>query len=123
VIFRPDQLSEPEPEEILVAPSASTSWTPVFSKIGAAFLDVGGTMCHAAIVAREYRLPAVVGTGSATTRIGTGDLLHVDAVWASSRSSRACDLGLSRTSAEDSAQATVAFVRQPSAYDVRAISE
>jgi pyruvate,water dikinase len=79
VIFRPDQLGELEPGEILVAPSTSTSWTPVFSKIAAAVLDVGGTMCHAAIVAREYRLPAVVGTGSATTRIETGDLLHVDA--------------------------------------------
>jgi pyruvate,water dikinase len=36
-------------------------------------------MCHAAIVAREYRLPAVLGTGSATKRIATGDRIHVDA--------------------------------------------
>jgi pyruvate,water dikinase len=40
--------------------------------------DIGGIMSHAAIVSREYRLPAVVGTGDATTRIKTGDVLRVD---------------------------------------------
>jgi pyruvate,water dikinase len=42
-------------------------------------LDSGGSMCHAAIVAREYGLPTVVGTGSGTKRIKTGDRLRVDA--------------------------------------------
>ena len=42
-------------------------------------LDSGGIMCHAAIVAREYGLPLVIGTGSATKRIKTGDRLRVDA--------------------------------------------
>jgi pyruvate,water dikinase len=79
VIFRPDQLRELEAGEILVAPSTSTSWTPVFGTIAAAVLDSGGMMCHAAIVAREYGLPAVVGTGIGTSRIRTGDHLHVDA--------------------------------------------
>ena len=79
VILRPDQLGELEDGEILVAPSTSTSWTPVFGKIAAAVLDTGGIMCHAAIVAREYGLPAVVGTGTATKRIKTGDRLRVDA--------------------------------------------
>ena len=65
--------------EILVAPSISTSWTPVFGTIAAAVLDIGGIMCHAAIVAREYGLPAVVGTGTATKRIKTGDRIRVDA--------------------------------------------
>ena len=78
VIFRPDQLNELQVGEILVAPSTSTSWTPVFSRISAAVLDIGGTMCHAAIVAREYGLPAVVGTGNATKRIRTGDRVRVD---------------------------------------------
>jgi pyruvate,water dikinase len=62
-----------------VAPSTSTSWTPVFGTIAAAVLDSGGIMCHAAIVAREYGLPAVVGTGAGTKRIKTGDLIRVDA--------------------------------------------
>ena len=44
----------------------------MFGTIAAAVLDVGGIMCHAAIVAREYGLPAVVGTGTATTPIKTG---------------------------------------------------
>ena len=71
VILSPDQLRELEQGEILVAPSTSTSWTPVFGTIAAAVLDSGGIMCHAAIVAREYSLPAVVGTGTATKRIKT----------------------------------------------------
>jgi pyruvate,water dikinase len=79
VIFHPDQLRELEHGEILVAPSTSTSWTPVFGTIAAAVLDVGGIMSHAAIVAREYGLPAVVGTGSATKLIKTGDRVRVDA--------------------------------------------
>jgi pyruvate,water dikinase len=79
VILRPDQIGELEQGDILVAPSTSTSWTPVFGKIAAAVLDSGGIMCHAAIVAREYSLPAVVGTGTGTKHIRTGDRLRVDA--------------------------------------------
>ncbi len=79
VVLRPEQIGELEQGEILVAPSTSTSWTPVFGRIAAAVLDSGGIMCHAAIVAREYGLPAVIGTGSATKRIKTGDWLRVDA--------------------------------------------
>ena len=79
VVLRPEQLGELEAGEILVAPSTSTSWTPVFGKIAAAVLDSGGIMSHAAIVAREYGLPAVVGTGTGTKRIKTGDRLRVDA--------------------------------------------
>lgn len=78
VILDVRQLAELEEGEILVAPVTSPSWTPVFGKVAAAVSDIGGIMSHAAIVAREYRLPAVVGTGSATSRIKTGDLLRVD---------------------------------------------
>jgi pyruvate,water dikinase len=79
VVVHTGQLAELEEGEILVAPSTSPSWTPVFGSIAAAVLDSGGIMCHAAIVAREYGLPAVVGTGTGTKRIKTGDRLHVDA--------------------------------------------
>jgi pyruvate,water dikinase len=79
VVLHPEQLVELQQGEILVAPSTSPSWTPVFGRIAAAVLDSGGIMCHAAIVAREYGLPAVIGTGSATKRIRTGDRLRVDA--------------------------------------------
>jgi pyruvate,water dikinase len=64
--------------EILVCPVTAPSWGPVFGKITAAVSDIGGTMSHAAIVAREYGLPAVVGTGQATQRIKTGQRLRVD---------------------------------------------
>jgi pyruvate,water dikinase len=73
------RLAEIEDGEILVAPTTATGLTPVFCKIAAAVLDVGGIMSHAAIVAREYGLPAVVGTGIATRRIKTGDRVRVDA--------------------------------------------
>jgi phosphohistidine swiveling domain-containing protein len=79
VLLDVGQMGELQDGEILVAPSTSTSWTPVFHRIAAVVTDTGGIMCHAAIVAREYGLPAVVGTGSATKRIETGDRLHVDA--------------------------------------------
>jgi pyruvate,water dikinase len=64
--------------EILVVPVTAPSWAPVFAKIRAAVSDIGGAMSHAAIVAREYGLPAVVGCGDATKRISTGDRIRVD---------------------------------------------
>jgi pyruvate, water dikinase len=64
--------------EILVCPVTAPSWAPVFGKIKAAVSDIGGTMSHAAIVAREYGMPAVVGTGHATKRIETGQRVRVD---------------------------------------------
>lgn len=64
--------------EILVCQVTNPSWAPVFQKIAAAVSDIGGSMSHMAIVAREYGLPAVVGTGSATQRIRTGQMIRVD---------------------------------------------
>jgi pyruvate, water dikinase len=64
--------------EILICPVTAPSWGPVFGKIKAAVSDIGGTMSHAAIIAREYGMPAVVGTGQATKRIKTGQLVRVD---------------------------------------------
>jgi pyruvate,water dikinase len=78
VILDVEQLIDIQDGEILVAPFTSTSWTPAFLKIAGAVTDAGGVMCHAAIVAREYALPAVLGTGAATKQIATGDLIRVD---------------------------------------------
>jgi pyruvate, water dikinase len=64
--------------EILVCGSTSPAWAPIFSKIRATVTDVGGVMSHAAIVCREYGLPAVVGTGRATSQIHTGQMIRVD---------------------------------------------
>ena len=64
--------------EILVCSITSPAWAPIFSKIQAAVTDIGGVMSHAAIVCREYALPAVVGTGRATSQIKTGQRIRVD---------------------------------------------
>jgi len=73
-----DQLADLKEGEILVATTTSPSWAPAFVKIGGAVTDVGGPMCHAAIVCREYGLPTVVGTGKGTQLIKTGDLIKMD---------------------------------------------
>lgn len=78
VITGPEQLGELQQGEILVAPVTAPSWGPVFGKITATVTDIGGMMSHAAIVCREYGLPAVTGTGSASTKIKTGMRLRVD---------------------------------------------
>src|SRR5699024_7004267 len=71
-------IHEIEQDEILVAPVTAPSWGPIFGKIKATVTDIGGMMSHAAIVCREYDLPAVTGTGNASTTIKTGDRLIVD---------------------------------------------
>ena len=78
VLRSPDQLGELQKGEILVTPVTAPSWAPVFGKIAAAVTDIGGMMSHAAIVCREYGLPAVTGTGNASTRIKTGMRVRVD---------------------------------------------
>ncbi|GIU91143.1 MAG: hypothetical protein KatS3mg011_0049 [Acidimicrobiia bacterium] len=78
VLFSASELSEVQPGEILVCPITAPAWGPVFGTIAAAVSDIGGIMSHAAIVSREYGLPAVVGTGRATKLIKTGDLVRVD---------------------------------------------
>jgi pyruvate,water dikinase len=64
--------------DILVCQVTNPTWSPLFQKISAAVSDIGGSMSHMAIVAREYGLPAVVGTGSATTKIKDGQRIRVD---------------------------------------------
>jgi pyruvate,water dikinase len=78
VILSPTKLNELEDGEILVCPLTAPTWGAVFGKIRAAVSDSGGVMSHAAIVSREYGLPAVVGTGKATRVIKTGDMVRVD---------------------------------------------
>ncbi len=79
VVMTAAELDTVQEGEILVCPITAPSWGPVFGKIRATVCDIGGIMSHAAIICREYGLPAVVGTGSGTRRIHTGDRLRVDA--------------------------------------------
>ena len=78
VITSSDFLGDVEPDEILVCVFTTPNWTPAFSQIAGCVCDTGGALSHTAIVSREYRIPAVCGTGLATTLIHTGDLLEVD---------------------------------------------
>jgi pyruvate,water dikinase len=78
VVADATSLHEVRQGEILVSRCTTPSWAPIFSRVTAAVADIGGVMSHAAIVAREYGLPAVVGTGYGTTRIKTGQRIRVD---------------------------------------------
>lgn len=71
-------LGDLQPGEILVCPITAPSWASAFSVAAGVVTDIGGMMCHAAIVCREYGLPAVVGTGFATTSVTTGQRVRVD---------------------------------------------
>ena len=72
------EIGELQEGEILVAPTTSPTWAPAFVKIKACVTDVGGVMSHAAIVCREYGMPAIVGTGSATKIIKSGQTIRVN---------------------------------------------
>lgn len=66
------------PGEIMVAPATMPAWTPLFASIAGVVTDAGGILSHAAIVAREYGIPAVLGTGRATAVIKDGQKVEVD---------------------------------------------
>ena len=67
-----------QPGEVLVAAITTPAWTSLFPRAAAVVTDIGGPLSHSSIVAREYGIPAVLGTGSATRRIHTGDTVTVD---------------------------------------------
>jgi pyruvate,water dikinase len=73
-----DALDRLEPGDVLVAPFTGPSYNSIMPILGALVVDAGGPMCHAAIVAREFGLPAVIGAAGATTRIPDGALVEVD---------------------------------------------
>jgi pyruvate,water dikinase len=67
-----------QPGDVLIAISTEPPWTPLFATASAIVTDSGGVLSHSAVVAREYRIPAVVGTGNATTTFQDGQLIEVD---------------------------------------------
>jgi len=78
IVKSADEISRLKKGDILVCQITNPTWAPIFQTIVAAVSDIGGSMSHAAIVAREYGLPAVVGTGNATARIKDGQRIRVD---------------------------------------------
>lgn len=73
-----DDASKLEHGEVLVCTASTPEWTPLFTVAGAVVTDMGGMLTHCAIVAREYGIPAVVGTHDATARIPDGATVTVD---------------------------------------------
>jgi len=63
--------------EILVAPMTNPAWTPLFALAAAVVTDTSSLMAHASLVAREYGIPAVVGTGDRTARLRDGIIATV----------------------------------------------
>lgn len=78
VLAGPGDFAAFQPGEVLVASITTPAYTPLFAMAAAVVTDIGGVLSHGSIVAREYGIPAVLGTGSATRRIHTGDEITVD---------------------------------------------
>jgi pyruvate,water dikinase len=78
IIASLDEVDRLGPGDVLVTPMTTPPWTPLFARVAAVVTDVGGILSHAAVVAREYGIPAVVGTGIATAEIPDGALVEVD---------------------------------------------
>lgn len=67
-----------QPGEVLVAPFTNPTWTPLFTIAGAVIVETGGAASHAAIVAREYEIPAVMGVQGATNLLKNGQIVTVN---------------------------------------------
>jgi pyruvate,water dikinase len=78
ILRTPEDAAQLRDGEILVTTVTNIGWTPIFPRAAAVVTDVGAPLSHAAIVARELGIPAVVGCGNATTLLHTGDRVRVD---------------------------------------------
>jgi pyruvate,water dikinase len=78
IIRSPEDFDKMVPDSILVCPTTTPAWTPLFAQAKGLVTDIGGALAHGSIVAREYGIPAVMGTGEATQRIREGELIRVD---------------------------------------------
>jgi pyruvate,water dikinase len=78
VIRSPADFETMEPGTILVCPTTTPAWTLLFAQARGLVTDIGGVLAHGSIVAREYGIPAVMGTGDATQRIANGQVVTVD---------------------------------------------
>ena len=78
IIGGPDEFGRLQSGDVLVCPYTNPSWTPLFQRAAAVVVDMGGLGSHAAIVAREYGIPAVMGTGKGTRTLAEGQNVIVD---------------------------------------------
>jgi pyruvate,water dikinase len=78
VLNGPEDFDQMQSGEILIAGITTPAWTPLFALATGVVTDIGGPLSHGSIVAREYGIPAVLGTGIATTTIKSGEMITVD---------------------------------------------
>jgi pyruvate,water dikinase len=78
VVLTSGEFERIQPGDIIVCPSSNPSWVPVFTIAGGLVTNTGGVLSHAAVVAREFGLPAVTGIAGATTTILDGQHLEID---------------------------------------------
>jgi rifampicin phosphotransferase len=78
VIREPAEFGQLAAGDVLVCPYTNPAWTTLFQRAAAVVVDSGGPASHAAIVAREYGIPAVMGTGTGTSTLSNGQLVTVD---------------------------------------------
>ena len=78
IVLGPQDFGKVTPGVVIVAPSSNPSWVPLFSVAGGLLTNTGGVLSHAAVVAREFGLPAVVGLGDVTTQIPDGAQVELD---------------------------------------------
>lgn len=78
VVRGPEDFAQMKTGDVLVAALTTPAWTPLFARAVAVVTDIGGPLSHGSIVAREYGIPAVLGTGSATRAIRSGQVITVN---------------------------------------------
>ena len=78
VIRTPEEFDRLQPGDVLIAPATTPAWTLLFARAAAVVTDTGSPLAHASLAAREYGIPAVVGTGNATARLRDGQRVLVD---------------------------------------------
>ena len=78
LIKSPAEFDQMRRGSILVCPMTNPAWTPLFAHAIGLVTDMGGILGHGSIVAREYGIPAVVGTGTITRRVKHGQMLSID---------------------------------------------
>lgn len=78
IVRSPQEFDKLNEGDVLVCTYTDPEWTPLFCLASAVVVDTGGTLSHAAIVAREYGIPAVLATGDGTKKLRDGDLVMVD---------------------------------------------
>jgi pyruvate,water dikinase len=78
VVMSIDEFDQVNPGDIMVCQMTNPAWTPLFAVIAGIVTDAGGVVSHPAVMAREFGIPAVIGTSVATLKIKTGDRIRVD---------------------------------------------